>query len=373
VQVRFAELGRATDASRDEIGEALERVLDSGWFLLGRETTSFEEEFARWNGSREAVAVANGTDAIELALRALDIGPGNEVVTQANTCVPTVAAIERAGAIPVLCDAERSTGTMDVESLEAALTAATRAVVPVHLYGQCADMPAITQLADQRGLAVIEDCAQAHGAEVGGYRAGTSGIAGCFSFYPTKNLGALGDAGAVVTDDPAVARQLRLVRQYGQEDRYNHVERGVNSRLDELQASVLRVKLERLEAGNRRRAAIAEHYDEALEGTAVAPLERHPDRKHVFHLYVVEVDDREAFRAALAAGGVETLIHYPRPIHGHPPYRELATRGQAHLTNAEQLADRVVSLPLYPELTDEEVEHVAATARAAASRAGTAR
>jgi dTDP-4-amino-4,6-dideoxygalactose transaminase len=363
--VAFADLARGIRAQRADLDAAAARVLDSGWLVLGPEVEAFEAEFAQWLGAGVAVGVASGTDAIELALRALDVGPGDEVVTQANTCVPTVAAIERAGATPVLCDVAPESGRIDVDSLRAALTPRTRAVVPVHLYGQCADMDAVLEL----DVPVIEDCAQAHGARWRGRTAGTMGALAAFSFYPTKNLGALGDGGAVVTGDEALAERLRRLRTYGQADRYRHVERGVNSRLDELQAALLRVRLAALDAGNQRRRQIAARYDEALAGAAVQPLARAPEGEHAFHLYVVRTADRDAFRQELSDRGVGTLIHYPEPVHGHEPYRALGERG-VPLRGAEQLAREVVSLPMYPELTDAEVEHVAEAARAAAGVLG---
>jgi dTDP-4-amino-4,6-dideoxygalactose transaminase len=265
----------------------------------------------------------------------------------------------------VLCDVEPEAATIDPESLARAITTHTRAVVPVHLYGQIGDIDAVIEIARERRIAVIEDCAQAHGAAADGRSAGTVGIAGAFSFYPTKNLGAFGDGGAVTTSDAAFDERVRLVRQYGQADRYHHVAEGVNSRLDELQAALLRVRLAHLDEGNARRAAIAERYTEALAGTPVEPLRRLPGRDHVFHLFVVRAPDRERFQAAIEDQGVATLVHYPEPVHGHEPYAALG-RGPVALTVAEELARTVVSLPIYPELTDAEVEHVAQAARAAA-------
>jgi dTDP-4-amino-4,6-dideoxygalactose transaminase len=368
MRVPFANFRRTVDALRPELDAAIARVLDSGWFLLGREGEEFERDFAAWVGTSHAAGCASGTDAIELALRALGIGAGDEVVTQANTCVPTVAAIARAGATPVLCDVEPEAATIDPDSLAGALSPRTRAVVPVHLYGQIGDIDAVEALAREHGLAVIEDCAQAHGASAGGRNAGTVGAAAAFSFYPTKNLGAFGDGGAVVTSDAELDERLRLVRQYGQADRYHHVAEGVNSRLDEVQAALLRVRLANLDAGNARRAAIADHYAEALSDSPVEPLRRLPDRNHVFHLFVVTTPERERFQEALEEQGVATLVHYPRPIHGHPPYAALG-RGPVPLANAERLSTEVVSLPIYPELTDAEIEHVASAAREAAATA----
>jgi dTDP-3-amino-3,4,6-trideoxy-alpha-D-glucose transaminase len=355
--ILFNDLRRGAAEQREALTRATQRVVDSGWYVLGREGEAFEEEFAAACGVAHAVGVASGTDAVELAIRALRIGPGDEVVTQANTCVPTVAAIERAGASPVLCDVEPEAGTMDVSSLAEALGERTRAVVPVHLYGQSADTDAIVRLCAERGVDVVEDCAQAAGARLHGRVAGTIGRLGCFSFYPTKNLAALGDGGAVVTDDDELADRLRRVRQYGQANRYHHVEAGVNSRLDELQAAILRTRLPRLERWNERRAEIAAAYADALAETPVRPLALLPDRHHVFHLYVVEAPERERLQKHLEASGIQTLIHYPRPVHLHPPYRRLA-EGPVPLAVSERLSSRIVSLPLYPELRDDEVERV---------------
>jgi len=360
--IPFNELRRGLAEHRRQLDAAIARVLDSGWYVLGPEGKAFEEEFALASGAAHAVGVGSGTDAIELALRALGIGPGDEVVTQANTCVPTVAAIERAGATPVLCDVEAEAGTMDPASLAGALSEKTRAVVPVHLYGQCAETDAIAALCAERGIEVVEDCAQAAGAELRGRPAGTIGRLGCFSFYPTKNLAALGDGGAVVTNDEALAERLRLVRQYGQSDRYRHVAEGVNSRLDELQAAVLRTRLPHLQRWNQRRGEIAAAYTEALADTRVRPLAQLEGRRHVFHLFVVDAPDRDALRAHMQEAGIETLIHYPTPIHGHPPYRRLAD-GPVPLAVSERLCERILSVPLYPELRDDEVERVAEALR----------
>jgi dTDP-3-amino-3,4,6-trideoxy-alpha-D-glucose transaminase len=351
MRVPFSNFARSVGEARPELDAALARVLDSGRFLLGGESEEFEREFASFLGTAHAVGCASGTDAIELALRAAGIGPGDEVVTQANTCVPTVAAITRAGATPVLCDVEADAGTIDPDSFARALTPRTRAVVPVHLYGQIGDIDAVLEIAGGAGVEVIEDCAQAHGAAVRGRAAGTIGVAGAFSFYPTKNLGGFGDGGAVATSSAALDKRLRRTE-------------GVNSRLDEIQAALLRVRLAHLEAGNARRRAIADHYASALAGTPAEPLRLLPDRTHVFHQFVVKTAQRERFRAALQDRGVDTLVHYPRPIHGHAPYEALG-RGPVRLSNAELLSEQVVSLPLYPELSDAEVEHVAHAAREA--------
>lgn len=331
---------------RSELDEAVDRVLRSGRFVGGEEVERFEEEFAAHCGVAYAVGVASGTDAITIALQALDVGTGDEVVTAANTCVPTVAGIEASGARAVLVDADPETFTLDPARLEEALTPRTKAIVPVHLYGRCADMAAIGEVARRRGIAVVEDCAQAHGAEYDGRRAGSLGDAAAFSFYPTKNLGALGDGGIVVTGDAEVARRARLLRSYGEDERFQHVLRGRNSRLDALQAAMLHLKLPHLDEWNERRRAIAAAY-----GANVIP-------GHVYHLYVVRSDDRDAFRARLAEHGVDTDVHYPRAIHQQPGYESLAPTERS-LAVSEELAASVVSIPLYPELIDDEVAHVA--------------
>jgi dTDP-4-amino-4,6-dideoxygalactose transaminase len=348
-----------------DLDAAICRVLDSGIFILGEEGRAFEHEFAATCGIAHAIGVASGTDAIEVALRVLGLGRGDEVVTQANTCVPTVAAIARTGARPVLCDVDPFTGTMDAESLDAAMSGRTKAVVPVHLYGQCAEMQGVSAVAVKWRAAVVEDCAQAVGARSRTAVAGTHGDLGAFSFYPTKNLGALGDAGAIITASDELAVRAKKTRQYGDGGSGSSVQEGVNSRLDEIQAAVLRARLHRLASASDRRRGIAEHYDAALMGTAVAPLARIEGHEHVFHLYVVRAHRRDSFIAELDRRHVQTAVHYPIPIHGHPAYQALRTQ-RVSLENAERLAGEVVSLPLYPELTDAEVEYVAEAARAAA-------
>lgn len=356
------DLSRGLGGIREPLQEAFGEVLAGGRFVLGPQVRAFEEEFAAALGVQHAVGVASGTDALEIALRALDVGPGDEVVTQANTCIPTVAAIERAGARPVLCDVQEHTGALDPESLADAMTERTRCVIAVHLYGHMADVDAIAQIAG--AAPVLEDCAQAQLATDGGRTAGTIGTIGAFSFYPTKNLGALGDGGAVVTDDAEIAGRLRRIRQYGEARRYELVETGVNSRLDELQAAFLRVRLRGLVSATERRQVIAAMYEQALEGTHVRPLTTRTGTRHARHLFVVVVPDRDAFQATLADAGVATLVHYPRPVHRYAPYAALAQR--VPLSVSEWLSAHVVSLPLYPELTDAEVEHVAVTAQVAA-------
>jgi len=357
--VPFSNFRRAIAGTRPELDAAIARVLERGWLILGPEVEAFEAELARFAGAEGAVGCGSGTDAIELALRALGVGAGDEVVTQANTCVPTVAAIARTGATPVLCDVEPDAATMDPESLERVIGPRTRAVVPVHLYGQVGAIDEICEVASRRNIPVVEDCAQAIGAKAHGRSAGTFGAAGCFSFYPTKNLGALGDGGAVVSSDPELIDRMRKIRVYGQAARYEHLIEGINSRLDEIQAAVLSAKLPDLEPANARRRRIASAYREALRGTGLRPLDVLADREHAFHLFVVQTENRERVRAGLAERGIETLVHYPIPIHLQPAYRQLAD-GAVSLSVSERQCEGCVSLPIYPELSDAEVAHVAA-------------
>jgi dTDP-3-amino-3,4,6-trideoxy-alpha-D-glucose transaminase len=339
--IAFNDLRPQYAALRAELDEAVGRVLQRGWFILGPELEAFEAEFAAYCGARHAVGV----------------GPGDEVVTVAFTAVPTVNAISLAGARPVFVDVDPTTRTMDPARVEAALTPRTRALLPVHLYGHAADMAPLRELAERRGLWLIEDAAQAHGTRYRGQRTGTLGHLAAFSFYPTKNLGAYGDAGAVVTDDEVLARRLRLLRNYGQTDRYHHQLEGVNSRLDELQAAILRVKLRHLDAWNTARRERAARYTAALAGLAT-PREA-PWTYHTYHLYVVEVPARARVQQALAAAGIGTLVHYPVPVHLQPAYAHLGVPRGA-LPVSERLADTVLSLPLYPELPLAEVDRVAA-------------
>ena len=347
------------DVSQDAaVGEAIARVVADQWFVGGPRVAAFEQHFADYCGPGvECVGVGSGTDAIELALRALGVGVGDEVITAANTCVPTVAGIEASGASPVLVDVRESTATIDPERLSDALTPRTKAIVPVHLYGRCADMDPVKAFAAEHGLLVLEDAAQAHGATYRGSRAGTLGHAAAFSFYPTKNLGAIGDAGAVVTADPAVADRVRMLRSYGEGERYRSDMHGRNSRLDTLQAAVLDAKLPGLDERNARRRALAASLRTSL-ADAVGLFDH--DDGHVYHLFVIRSRRRDALRDALAREGIETLVHYPRAIHQHPAYAELA---HGHLHVSERLATEVLSLPLRPELSEDTMLEVAAAVR----------
>jgi dTDP-4-amino-4,6-dideoxygalactose transaminase len=363
--VPFNDLARETARYREELQDVIDRVLKAGRYVMGEELDGFEKAFASYCGTRFAVGVASGTDAITIALQAAGVGPDDEVITAANTCVPTIVGIEGAGARPVLVDCEENTYTLDPALIEEAISRRTRAIVPVHLYGQCADLDPILALAERRGIKVIEDCAQAHGAEYAGRRAGSFGIAGAFSFYPTKNLGALGDAGAVVTNDPDVAERARLLRNYGERQRFEHVLRGRNSRLDSLQAALLKAKLRHLDGWNARRRELAERYTSALDGSpASAPLEA-DRRRHVYHLYVIRVQQRDRVRKALADLGIETAIHYPTPVQRQPAYADLMPADRS-LAASERLAGEILSLPLYTGLSDDESSRVASAVAAAA-------
>ncbi len=345
-------------ALREELDAALRRVLDRSWFVLGAEGEAFEAEFAAYLGVEHCVGVANGTDAIELALRALDIGPGDEVIVPALTAAFSALAVSRAGATPVFADVDPVTAGLDPASVAARIGPRTRALLPVHLYGGAADLEALGVLAADHDLALVEDAAQAHGARYAGRRVGSFGQVSCFSFYPSKNLGAYGDGGAIATDDPALAARLRRLRNGGQAGRYEHVELGANSRLDELQAAILRVKLARLDAANAARRAQAARYDAALADTGLTLPRALPGAEHVYHLYAVRVPatrggGRDALAAHLRERGVGTQIHYPTPVHRQPAYADLGPAPGA-LPEAEAWAAEELSLPLFPELTPDE-------------------
>lgn len=355
--IPFVDLKATYLEVQDELDAAALEVLRSGWYVLGPQVHAFEEEFAAWLGVPDAAGVASGTDALLLALLACGIGPGDDVITPSHTAVATLAAIELAGARPVFADIRPETFTLDPDAAAAAITPATRAIVAVHLYGQMADMDALAQLASRHHLALVEDCAQAHGAASEGRLAGTVGDIACFSFYPTKNLGAAGDGGLVASRRPALIERVRSLRQYGWRERYVSAETGLNSRLDELQAALLRVKLRRLDAWNRQRQALAGRYDELLAGSAVITPAVAPGNRHVYHLYVVRSLQRDALQAHLARCGIGTAVHYPAPVHQQPAYRRLAPHGGLPVT--ERAAAEILSLPMYPQMPLEHVVHVA--------------
>jgi dTDP-4-amino-4,6-dideoxygalactose transaminase len=369
ITVPQADPGAGYRAQQAEIDAAVARALASGWYILGKEGEAFEAEYAAWQGAARAIGCANGTDALTLAMRGLGIGPGATVVTVSHTAVATVAAIEMVGATPLLLDIDPDTYTMDPDELAAVLEdpppglPPIRAVIPVHLYGQACDLKPMLAAAQKHGVAVIEDCSQAHGATLGSIKVGNHGQVACYSLYPTKNLGALGDGGVLTTNDAALADRIGAIRQYGWKERYISAEVGVNSRLDELQAAILRVKLTALDAGNARRQAIAAAYDAALAGTRLAPPARRADAGHVFHQYVLRVADRAATMARLRAEGIATAIHYPQPVHLQPAYRGRTPLGPAGCAETARAAGEVMSLPMFPELTDTQVERVCESLR----------
>jgi len=341
----------------DELAAATQRVLNSGWFILGPEVEAFEAAFAAYHDVAHAVGVASGTDALELTLRAASIGPGDEVITVSHTAVATVCAIERAGATPVLVDVDPDTYTMNPAAAEAAITPRTKAIIPVHLYGHPADLSALVDLAARHHLLLIEDCAQAHGARYDGKLVGTFGQMAAFSFYPTKNLGALGDGGAVITNDAQYAARLKSLRNYGQASRYEHVERGINSRLDEMQAALLAVKLKHLDEHNAERRNLAARYAQQLKDVTL-PVER-ANAHHVYHLYVIRHPQRDQLQEALKARGVGTLIHYRIPTHRQAAYADLGYR-PGSLPVTEQITSEILSLPMYIGLTTDDIDRIAA-------------
>jgi dTDP-3-amino-3,4,6-trideoxy-alpha-D-glucose transaminase len=348
----FIDLHPGEDAP--DIAAAIARVIERGWFVLGPEVEAFESEFASACAAPLAVAVGNGTDAISLVLRALDIGPGDEVIVPAMTAAFTGLAVIACGATPRIVDVEPETLTLDPSACEAAVTARTRAIVPVHLYGQAADMKALRRVAERHHLAIVEDCCQAHLATENGVPVGTRSHAAAFSFYPTKNLGALGDGGAVITGDETIAARVRRLRNGGQRDRYRHVEPGVNSRLDELQAAVLRARLPRLAGWTARRRQLATDYRSHLSDD-VSPI-RERDPGHVYHLFPIRFPARDDLSARLAKAGIGTLIHYPVPLSGQQAF---AAYQPADCPVASAAAAELLSLPLHPRLTDADVVHVA--------------
>ena len=360
--IRFTDLKRQYAFIHDELKKAVDSVLSSGWYILGENVKAFESEFADYIGVRYGIGVGSGTEALHLALLACGIGEGDEVITVSHTAVATVSAIEMAGARPVFVDIDSLSFTMDPKLIEAAITSQTKAIIPVHLYGHTADIHAIKDIANRFGLRLIEDCAQAHGADFKGRRVGSFGDIGCFSFYPTKNLGAYGDGGIAVTDDHDLFNRLKLIRQYGWDKRYVSSVKGINSRLDELQAAILRVKLKHLDAWNTSRNKLACLYDEILDGCRTQSIRPGDESHSVYHLFVVRSENRDALRLHLKKNGIETLVHYPVPVHLQQAYVDLGySEGSFPVT--EQAAQCVLSLPLYPELTEKELSTVAMSVR----------
>ena len=355
--VPFGELKRNYVAYQTEIDTAITRSTNSGWYLFGKEQENFEHNFAHYCQAEYGIGVASGTDAIQIALSACQIGTGDDVLTTSNTCVPTVVGIEATGAKCIFVDIDPETYTINPDLIESRITPQTKAIVVVHLYGQCADMEPITEIARKNDLKVIEDCSQAHGTTYQGKKAGSLGDVAAFSFYPSKNLGALGDAGMVITSNEALSNRAKMLRNYGQDGKYHHVVKGTNSRLDEIQAAILDTKLAFLDSWNSRRQEIAEQYLEGLKNCNIDLPDSVKHGQHAWHLFVVRVANREQFRQKLAESGVHTGIHYPSPVHLQSAYEEYKDQGK-YLTTTEKQASHLVSLPIFPELTNEEVNYV---------------
>ena len=365
--IPFVDLKAQYASIKTEVNAAIQGVLDSCQFTLGSEVAAFEQEFAAYCQAKHGIGVNTGTSALHLALLAANIGPGDEVITVPFTFVATVSAICYTGATPVFVDIDPRTFTMDVTKIEAAITARTKAILPVHLYGQPADMDPILEIARRRGLIVIEDAAQAHGAEYKGRRAGSMGDMGCFSFYPGKNLGAYGEGGMVVTNNAEYTRTIRMLRDWGAEKKYQHVLKGYNYRLEGIQGAVLRVKLRHLETWTEARRAAAKCYDKLLAGSGVPTPEAMAYARHVYHVYAIRTGQRQQWQDALNAQGIQNGIHYPIPVHLLPAFADLGyTVGQ--FPHSEQAANEVLSLPMFAELTAEQCEVVANAIRSLASK-----
>lgn len=352
--IPFVALDREYDEIRDEITDAVESVLESQWFVLGDEVNQFERHFAEYIGCQHAVGVNSGSDALQIALESLGVGSGDEVILPSHTFVATANAVMKTGANPVFVDIDPDTYCIDPDEVRSAVTEKTAAVIPVHLYGQPADIESIQSICEQNDIAIVEDACQAHGSTYDGQTVGSFGDIGCFSFYPTKNLGAYGDGGAIVTDNDELATRIAEIRNVGQSSKYRHEHVGFNSRLDELQAAVLNVKLERLDDWNRRRSEAAAIYDELLDGVVTTPTTRN-NAEHVYHLYVIRTENRDSLREYLDERDIGTLIHYPTPIHEQPAYQEYS---DVSLPVTERIAEQIVSLPMHPWIEPDEIERV---------------
>ena len=356
--VPFASFRPMHDELRQQLEQAYNKVMDSSYFILGKECKAFEEEFAAYCGAKYCVGVANGLDALFLILKAMDIGEGDEVIVPSNTFIATALAVSYTGATPVFVEPELKSYNMDPARLEAAITDQTKAVIPVHLQGRPADMDRILQIAGKYGLKVMEDAAQAHGVRYKGKKVGTFGDAAAFSFYPGKNLGALGDGGAVVTNDPKLADQVRALGNYGSNQKYSHIYKGVNSRLDELQAAFRRVKLTQLDKWNDARTAIAKKYFAGIQNEKIVlPLKPDADFGHVYHVFAIRCRERDALEQYLADLGVGTVKHYPIPMHLQDCYADLGYK-RGDFPIAEEISDTVISLPMFYGMTDEQIQYV---------------
>jgi dTDP-4-amino-4,6-dideoxygalactose transaminase len=357
-KVAFVDLYQQHQAIEEELVEVFRRVLRKSSFILGPEVVAFEKEFAAYVGASDCIAVNNGTTALQLVLAGLGIGPGDEVITVANTFIATAEAISAVGARPVFVDVDPVSYTMDPQLVEAAITPNTKALLPVHLYGQAADVDALLEIARRHNLHLVEDACQAHGATYKGRKAGSLGVAGCFSFYPGKNLGCLGEGGAVVTSNPELAQRMRMLRDHGSIKKYEHSLPGYNFRLEGLQGGFLSVKLPHLDRWNARRREVAKLYHELLSDTSLRLPVEMGWGEHVYHLYVIQADDREALRLALNATGVECGLHYPVPLHLQAAYADLGYE-KGRFPISEHLSSHILSLPMHPFITDEEVKRVA--------------
>jgi len=362
MQVAFVDLKEQHRRLGAELRCAIDRVLESGWFVLGPEVEKFEEAFAGYLGCRFCVALSSGTAALHLSLLGLGIGPGDEVITVPHTFIATVEAITAVGARPILVDVDPESYTMDPEKVEVAITEKTRALLPVHLCGQPADMQPLIDLAERRGLKIIEDACQGHGAEYRGRKVGTLGAAGCFSFYPSKNLGCCGEGGAVATNDARLDERIRMLRNHGSLGKFGHSFPGFNFRMESLQGAILGAKLKHLEEWTQARRMLARRYGERLAGSGVTPPREMHYARHVYHLYVIQAPQRDALREALASQGIETGLHYPDPVHLEIAYRDL-NHAQGDFPVAERLARNSLSLPIYPEMPLEAVDYVASAIR----------
>jgi dTDP-4-amino-4,6-dideoxygalactose transaminase len=356
VNVPFVDLKAQYQTIRDEVRAEVDNVFESTQFILGDAVEKFERDFAGYLGVKHVIGVGSGLDALRIALEAAGVGAGDEVIIPANTFIATALAVSATGAKPVLVDCREDTYQIDPALIEPAITPRTKVIMPVHLYGQAADIKAIVEIARNHRLEVIEDAAQAHGTRFMGQRCGTFGLAGCFSFYPGKNLGAYGDGGAVVTNDDDFAKRVHSLRNYGQKQKYVHVEKGTNSRLDTVQAAILNVKLRHLDDWNAARRAHAALYSDSLSEDFIVPA-LDPRSEHIFHLYVVRTRNRDELQTHLNSRGIQTGIHYPIPIHLQEAYRDLGL-GKGSFPVTEKLADEIISLPMFPELSQHQIEFV---------------
>jgi len=361
--IPFLDLKAQYRTIKSEIDSAVSGVFETTQFVLGDQVAAFERDFAKYCGTKHAIGVNSGTSALHLALLAAGVGPGDEVITIPFTFVATVSAICYSGATPVFVDIEPRSFTMDPAQLERKITPKTKAIIPVHLYGQMANMDAIMEVANRRGIPVIEDACQAHGAEYNGKRAGSIGLSGCFSFYPGKNLGAAGEGGLIVTNDDAQASKMRMLRDWGQEKRYHHVLKGYNYRMEGIQGAVLGVKLRYLEQWTEARRARAREYDALLmDASGIQAPEQLPGRRHVYHIYAVRSADRDGLQQVLQAEGIQTGLHYPIPVHLQEAHADLGYK-VGHFPQSESAANEVLSLPMFPELTPAQVEEVVAAVK----------